>query len=116
MATESNEQGNQVKSRNYDKHQRNHLGKKIEPVRSYLSNGRHQTDEKRRMGIMEGTSRTGRPNREWLDDIKEWCQEDIYILSRKVHDRDLWRQTVNYDRDLWRQTVNYAVNNDGPME
>jgi len=29
-------------------------------------------------GIMEGTTRRVRPNREWLDDIKEWCQEDIH--------------------------------------
>jgi len=45
---------------------------------------------------MEGTSRRGRPNREWLDEIKEWCQEDIHTLSRKAQDRDLWRRTVNY--------------------
>jgi len=32
----------------------------------------------------------------WLDDIKEWCHEDIHTLSRKAHDRDLWRRTVNY--------------------
>jgi len=31
MATESNEQENQVKSRNYEEHRRSHLGKKIEP-------------------------------------------------------------------------------------
>jgi len=47
-------------------------------------------------GIMEGTSRRGRPNREWMDDIKEWCQEDIYTLSRMAQDRDLWRLTVNF--------------------
>jgi len=37
-------------------------------------------------GIVEGTSRRGRPNRESrrMDDIKEWCQEDIHILSRKA--------------------------------
>ncbi len=28
-------------------------------------------------GIMGGWTRRGRPSREWLDDIKEWCQMDI---------------------------------------
>jgi len=57
--------------------------------------------------ITEGTSRRGRPNREWLNDIKEWCEEDIHTLSRKAQ-----------DRDLWKRTVNYAVNTNGqePME
>jgi len=58
-------------------------------------------------GIMEGASRRGRPNREWLDDIKQWCQEDIHSVNKKAQ-----------DRDLWRRTVNYAVNTNGrePME
>jgi hypothetical protein len=45
-------------------------------------------------GIMDGQSRRGRPSREWLDDIKEWCQEDIHTLSRTAQDRTRWRQTV----------------------
>jgi len=45
---------------------------------------------------MKRAARRGRPNLERLDDIKEWCQEDIHTLSRKAQDRDLWRQTVNY--------------------
>jgi len=54
-------------------------------------------------GKIEGRSRRGRLNREWLDDIEEWCQEDNHSFSRKAQ-----------DRDLWRRTVNYAVNTDGP--
>ena len=27
------------------------------------------------MEKMGGTGKRGRPHREWLDDIKEWCQE-----------------------------------------
>ena len=34
------------------------------------------------MGTMEGTGKRGRPNREWLDDVKDWCQKDVHILSR----------------------------------
>ena len=50
-------------------------------------------------GRMEGTSRKGRPCREWLDDISEWCQEKIDVLQRKAQDRDLWRMTVAYALD-----------------
>ena len=34
-------------------------------------------------GIMEAETR-GRPCREWLDDIKEWCGEEIHTLNRKA--------------------------------
>jgi len=98
MATENSKQGNQIKSGNYEEYYRNHVGKKIEPVWSYLSNGKHPTGEKRCIwySLMEWTSRRDRPNQEWLDDIKEWYQEDIHTLSRKAQDRDLWRRTVSY--------------------
>jgi len=33
------------------------------------------------IGIMEGNQRRGRPCREWLDDIGDWCQEKIHTLS-----------------------------------
>jgi len=35
-------------------------------------------------GEMEGKIKRGRPKREWLDDIKEWCNEEIHILKRKA--------------------------------
>jgi len=50
-------------------------------------------------GRMDGTSVRGRPCREWLDDIKEWCNEDIYILSRKAQNRDLWKRIVKNASD-----------------
>jgi len=28
-------------------------------------------------GEMEGKTKRGRPKREWLDDVKEWCNEEI---------------------------------------
>jgi len=34
------------------------------------------------LGMMDGDNRRGRPYREWLDDIKEWCQKDIHLLIR----------------------------------
>jgi hypothetical protein len=45
-------------------------------------------------GIMDGATRRGRPSREWLDDIKEWCQMDIHTLSRMARDRAQWRGIV----------------------
>ena len=35
-------------------------------------------------GEMERKIKRGRPKREWLDDIKEWCNEEIHILKRKA--------------------------------
>ena len=37
------------------------------------------------LGIMYGKGRRGRPNREWIDDIKEWCNKSVqldYICTR----------------------------------
>ena len=45
-------------------------------------------------GMMEGQTRRGRPSREWLDDIKEWCKRDIYTLSRMAQDRTQWTGIV----------------------
>jgi len=44
--------------------------------------------------LMEGETKRGRPKREWLDDVKEWCNEEIYILKRKAQDRDAWKMMV----------------------
>ena len=51
------------------------------------------------LGMMEGQSRRGRPSREWLDDIKEWCQMDIYSLSRMAQDRGQWERIVRSASD-----------------
>jgi hypothetical protein len=45
-------------------------------------------------GMMDGQTRRGRPNREWLDDIREWCKRDIHTLSRMAGDRVQWRLIV----------------------
>jgi len=36
------------------------------------------------MGKIDGDNRKGRPYREWLDDIIEWCQKDIHFLIGKA--------------------------------
>jgi len=30
---------------------------------------------------MNGKGRRGRPNCEWIEDINEWCQKDLYNLT-----------------------------------
>jgi len=46
------------------------------------------------MGVMEGNQRRGKLCREGLDDIGDWCEEKINILSRMALDRDEWKQRV----------------------
>ena len=45
-------------------------------------------------GEMERKTKGGRPKREWLEDVKEWCNEEIYILKTKAQDRDTWKMIV----------------------
>ena len=46
------------------------------------------------VGIMEGTGKRGRPSREWLDDIRDWCQKDVHSLSTIAQDRSEWKAMV----------------------
>ena len=42
-------------------------------------------------GIVDGRNEKGRPHREWMSDIKQWCQEtSIYKLYRAAHVTDKW--------------------------
>ena len=47
---------------------------------------------------MEGKTKRGRPKRERLDDIKEWCNEEIYILKRKAQDRVAWKVCIGHQQ------------------
>jgi len=51
---------------------------------------------------MEGAKRRGRSCREWLDDIKEWCEEDIGHLRKAVQDRNKWKEMVKCAFDTYR--------------
>jgi len=42
-------------------------------------------------GEMEGKTKRGSPRKEWLDEKKEWYNEEIYILKRKAQDIDAWK-------------------------
>ena len=38
-------------------------------------------------------------NREWLDDIKEWCQKSVWQTKTIAMDRDKWRKFVDASID-----------------
>jgi len=48
------------------------------------------------LGIMDGKGRRGRPNREWIEDIKEWCKNDLYSLTKTAQDRKFWKQMKKF--------------------
>jgi len=45
-------------------------------------------------GKMDGKSRRGRPGREWLDDIIEWCQRSGHDLFHLAQDRRAWKSLI----------------------
>ena len=56
------------------------------------SQTRYRTEDKRKLKsvmleIMNGKGRCGRPNKEWIDDIKEWCKTDLYSVTISARDR-----------------------------
>ena len=53
------------------------------------------------LGIMDGKGRHGRPNMEWIDNIKEWCNKDLYSLTISALDRKLWKQTIKFALDTY---------------
>src|SRR2546426_3214890 len=55
------------------------------------------------LGSMDGKGKRGRPKREWLDDIREWCQKDIQTLSRLANEREVWKEMVNCALDSYGQ-------------
>jgi len=42
------------------------------------------------------------PNREWTDDIREWCKQDLYSLTRIEEERGLWKQMIKFALDTYR--------------
>jgi len=53
------------------------------------------------MGRMNGSGRRGRPNREWLDDIRDWCQKDVYTLNILAQDRTKWIEITDDALDTY---------------
>jgi len=42
------------------------------------------------VGMVDGSGIRGRPNKEWLDDIKQWCQIDVHSANILAHSRTEW--------------------------
>jgi len=51
------------------------------------------------LGIMDGKGRRGRPNWKGIDDIKEWCKNDLYRLTISEQDWQFWKQTKKFTLD-----------------
>jgi len=57
------------------------------------------------LGIMDGKARRGRPNREWVDDIKDWCRQDLYSLTLLAQDRGGWKQVMKCALDTYGRSA-----------
>ena len=44
---------------------------------------------------MDGKPMRGRPHREWLDDITDWCGMELHQLIELAQTCTGWRQTVS---------------------
>jgi len=44
--------------------------------------------------MVDGSGIRGSPNKEWLDDIKEWCQMDVHSASILAQSRTEWKLFV----------------------
>ena len=49
--------------------------------------------------MMDEGIKRGRPRREWLDDIQDGCNQEVWSLVRLARDRDQWLQTVKGGED-----------------
>lgn len=54
-------------------------------------------------GMMDGSGKKGRPHREWLDDIQDWCSKDIQQLFHLTQEREKWKRTVQDATDTYGQ-------------
>jgi len=48
------------------------------------------------LDIMDGKGRCGRPNMDWIHDIKEWCKKDLYSFTISARDQKLWKQMMKF--------------------
>src|SRR6218665_671355 len=52
-------------------------------------------------GRIEDTHKTGRPHREWLDDIIKWGGMSLQKLSQMASDRGSWRKLMKLASDTY---------------
>ena len=51
--------------------------------------------------IMDGESRVGRPHKEWVDDITDWCFGTLQDLYHIAQDRWQWSKMVGVASDTY---------------
>lgn len=52
-------------------------------------------------GTMAGNNKRGRPHKEWIDDIVEWCGKNLQELRWAALDRQLWFRIVKKASDTY---------------
>ena len=53
------------------------------------------------MVIMNGANKRGRTRNERLENIHDWCRQEVWSLVRLARDRDQWRQTEKVAVDTY---------------
>jgi len=61
-------------------------------------------------GVMEGAGRKGRPCREWIEDIEDWCQTDVYTVRLCDTDCPRPRSVEKYGDKQWTSTGFQSMN------
>ena len=52
-------------------------------------------------GMVEGRRPRGRPPRRWVDDITDWCQMDLCVVTAMAQDKNVWKEfTTSPDGQL----------------
>jgi len=51
-------------------------------------------------GKIDGKNKRCRPHREWIDDIVEWCGENLFELSHLALDQSNWQKMVKQASDV----------------
>ena len=43
---------------------------------------------------------------EWIDNIKEWCNTDLYSLTISALERTFWKRTIKFALDTYGLSAN----------
>jgi len=89
LATENKECKDQTKTWHQKECDVTDNGEETQIMWAYLQDGWQTVS-----GIIDGLNRRGRPRREWMDDMKEWCWTDAQTLSIIAQDHSEWRRIV----------------------
>jgi len=60
-------------------------------------------------GIKEGTNRRGRPCRERINDIMDWCKSVMHELNISAKDRSTWKDISKRDGWLNERTNEWCI-------